>query len=143
MRLTAGILSSSGFALRRRTRVRISVIIVRVELGLQGFTQLPREFIGSLPLRPLQGASTQEGWQDRAVPPIALGSALHLQSPSSPVCACTPSSLSKGGLGSLQPPHCPCAHESFMSKIIHEPIYFETADYGVKSEAGRTYEENA
>ena len=44
----------SGFALRRRTRVRISVPVVRVGLGLHGFTQLPREFIGILPLRPLR-----------------------------------------------------------------------------------------
>gem|GEM_PF-6968555 len=55
-----GLLLSLGFALRRRTRVRISVPIVRVELGLHGFTQLPREFIGSLPLRPRQDAPTQK-----------------------------------------------------------------------------------
>jgi len=120
-----------GFALRRRTQVRISIPVVRVELGLHSFTQLPHEFIGSLPLRPCQDAPTQEGWQDRAVPPIALGSALHVQSPSSSVCARTPPSLSKGGLGSLQPPYCPCTHKSFIPKIIHKPINFETADYGV------------
>ena len=49
-----------GFALRRRTRVRIRIPVDRVELGLHGFTQLPREFIGSLPLRPRQDAPTQE-----------------------------------------------------------------------------------
>ena len=49
-----------GFALRRRTRVRIGIPVDGVELGLHGFTQLPHEFIGSLPLRPGQGAPTQK-----------------------------------------------------------------------------------
>jgi len=49
-----------GFTLLRCTQVRIGIPIVRVELGLHGFTQLPREFIGSLPLRPRQDAPTQE-----------------------------------------------------------------------------------
>ena len=47
-----------GFTLRRRTQIRISVPIVRVELGLHNFMQLPHKFIGSLPLRPCLDLST-------------------------------------------------------------------------------------
>jgi len=46
------------------------------------------------------------------------------------VCARTPPSLSKGGLGSLLPPYCPCTHKLFKSRSTYKPIYFETADYG-------------
>jgi len=59
-----------------------------------------------------------------------MGNADHLQSPSSSpyVCARTPPSFPKGGLGSMLPPYCPCT-QMLKSENLYKPIYSETAEY--------------
>ena len=66
-----------GFALRRRTQVRISTPIIRVvELGLHSIMQGPHEFIGPTPLRPCLDVPTHSHAGEGI-----MGNADHLQSP--------------------------------------------------------------